>query len=486
MVVSIAESRLKGSVLMSAKLLVVTLTLTVTFAAAASGAESIAIGSRRELLIDDFLLDKITNARLVLHRPVARELALVHDRPWEGSTSAYHTVFQDGSIFRMYYRGSHYDRKLRKSTHAEMVCYARSTDGIHWTRPELGIVEFAGSKKNNIVWTGVGAHDFAPFKDANPKCKPDEKYKAIGRGRGGLYAFKSPDGIHWSRIGDKPVIARGAFDSQNLAFYDPLRGRYVEFHRGFRNGVRDIMTCTSADFRKWTDPVWLSYPGSPREHLYTNQIAPYFRAPHIYMGFPKRFLPNRRGKVFGQPGLSDGVFMTSRDGRAFKRWTEAFVRPGPQKQRWVNRNNMTAWGIVVTKSAIDGAPDELSIYSTEHYYQEPACKIRRYTIRMDGFVSLQAPLSGGTALTKPITFKGKRLEINYATSAAGSVRIEIQGPGGKPLAGYAATDCKEIYGDEIDGSVAWKNGPDVSKLAGKPIRLRFVLKDADLYAFRFR
>ena len=89
-------------------------------------------------------------------------------------------------------------------------------------------------------------------------------------------------------------------------------------------------------------------------------------------------------------------------------------------------------------------------------------------------------------MTKPIIFKGKRLEINYATSAAGSMRIEIQDLGGKPLAGYALADCKEIYGDEIDGSVAWKNGSDVSKLTGKPIRLRFALKDADLYAFRFR
>jgi len=461
----------------------VMLAITVTTAAAA---EPIAIGSRRELLVDEFLLAKLSGARLVLHRPVARELALVHDRPWEGSTSAYHTVFQDGSRYRMYYRGSHYDRKLRKSTHPELVCTAESKDGVHWTRPELGIVEFAGSKKNNIVWAGVGCHDFAPFKDTNPKCKPDEKYKAIGRGKGGLYAFKSTDGLHWSLISKRPVITKGAFDSQNLAFYDAVRGRYVEFHRNFRRGYRDIMTCTSGDFRTWTDPVWLSYPGSPREHLYTNQITPYFRAPHIYMGFPKRFVPQRKGKVYGQAGVSDGVFMTSRDGRTFRRWTEAFVRPGPQKERWVNRNNMTAWGIVVTKSAILSAPDELSIYSTEHYYQAPAAKIRRYTLRTDGFVSLRAPLSGGTAVTKPITFQGKRLGLNYATSAAGSVRVEIQDAAGKPIAGYALADCPETYGDEIDGLVAWKRGPDVSKLAGKPVRLRFVLKDADLYAFRFR
>ena len=464
----------------------VVLAVVGVFVTTVPAAEPVAIGSRRELMVDEFLLAKLTGARLVLHRPVARELALVHDRPWEGNTSAYHTVFQDGPRYRMYYRGSHYDHKLRKSTHAELVCTAESKDAVHWTRPELGIVAFAGSKKNNIVWSGVGCHDFAPFKDTNPKCTPGEKYKAIGRGKGGLYAFKSSDGLHWSLISDRPVITKGAFDSQNLAFYDTLRGQYVEFHRNFRKGYRDIMTCTSANFRTWTDPVWLSYPGAPTEHLYTNQITPYFRAPHIYMGFPKRFQPQRKGKVFGRAGVSDGVFMTSRDGRTFRRWTEAFVRPGPQKERWVNRNNMTAWGIVVTTSAIPGTPDELSIYSTEHYYQGPACKIRRYTLRTDGFVSLRAPLSGGTAVTKPITFQGKRLGLNYATSAAGSVRVEIQDAAGKPIAGYALADCPETYGDEIDGIVAWKNGPDVSKLAGKPVRLRFVLKDADLYAFRFR
>jgi len=458
----------------------------VLAAAPAPAAEAIAIGSRRELLVDEFLLAERAGTRLVLHRPVARELALVHDRPWEGCTSAYHTVFRDGQRYRMYYRGSHYDHTLRKSTHAEVVCTAESTDGIRWTRPELGIVAFAGSKKNNIVWSGIGCHDFAPFKDTSPKCRPDEKYKALGRGKGGLYAFKSPDGLHWSLISSKPVITKGAFDSQNLAFYDALRGRYVEFHRNFRNGCRDIMTCTSVDFRTWTDPVWLSYPGSPREHLYTNQIRPYFRAAHIYMGFPKRFMPRRKGKVRGRAGVSDGIFMTSRDGRTFKRWTEAFIRPGPQKQRWVNRNNMTAWGIVVTKSAIPDTPDELSIYSTEHYYQAPACKIRRYTLRMDGFVSLQAPLSGGTAVTKPMTFRGKRLELNYATSAAGSVQVEIQDAAGRPIGGYALADCPATYGDAIEGVVSWKGGPDVSKLAGKPVRLRFVLKDADLYAFRFR
>ena len=179
------------------------------------------------------------------------------------------------------------------------------------------------------------------------------------------------------------------------------------------------------------------------------------------------------------------MFMTSRDGVRFKRWGEAFVRPGPQPERWVNRNNMTAWGIVQTRAFLDNAPDELSIYTTEHYYRGEACKLRRFTVRMDGFVAASAPLGGGELVTKPLIFAGERLGVNFSTSEAGSVRVEIQDAGGNAVEGFALEDCEEIVGDEIEKGVKWKGVGDVSRLAGKPVRLRFALKDADLFAFRF-
>jgi len=448
--------------------------------AAVKSAAALNIGSRLELFVDDFLIDRMDKARLALHRPIPREVVIVHDAPWEGNTCAYHTVFQDGDVYRMYYRGSHHD------TAQQRVCYAESRDGIHWTKPNLGLVEFSGSRKNNIIWDGPGSHNFAPFRDTNPNCQPDAQYKALASGEGGLLAFKSADGIHWSLLSDEPVITKGAFDSQNLAFYDRVRSHYVEFHRGFRNGFRDIMTSTSDDFVNWTDPVWLEYPGAPREHLYTNQIAPYYRAPHIFIGFPKRFVPSRQAVDHRYPGVSDGVLMTSRDGLKFKRWGEAIIRPGLQKERWVNRNNMTAWGILKTKSGIPGTPEELSIYSTEGYYSGPACRLRRFTYRVDGFVSVQAPLTGGKFVTRPLVFQGKELVINFSTSAAGSVRVEIQDAQGQPLSGFGLGESSEIYGDEIERVVMWNGGSNVGKLAGTPVRLRFMLKDADIFSIRFR
>jgi hypothetical protein len=448
-----------------------------------TAAKPLNIGSRLEPLVDDWLIDRMTGAELMLHRPTPKEIAITFDKPWEGNVSAYVTVFPDGEKFRMYYRGMDYDPKTQKSGD-EKVCYAESTDGIRWTKPDLNLFEFKGSKQNNIVWQGPACHNFAPFKDANPDCPADARYKALGSIKGGLVPFKSQDAIHWTLIQDKPVITKGAFDSQNLAFWDAVRRRYVDFHRGFQKSVRDIMTCTSDDFIHWTEPQWLDYGSATPEHLYTNAITAYPRAPHIFMGFPKRFSESRRKSHHQHSGVSDGVFMTSRDGLHFYRWQEALIRPGFQFSRWENRNNMTAWGILITKSDVPGTPDELSIYSSEGYYVGP-CSMRRFTIRLDGFVSVNAGYSGGEMITRPLIFDGRHLLMNYSTSAAGSIRVEVHDADGKPIPGYALADCPEMYGDSVAEAVAWKGGNDMGKLAGKPVRLRFVLKDADLYAIQF-
>jgi hypothetical protein len=439
-------------------------------------------------MLDNDLIESVKGgALLTLHEPVRREVAIAHKEPWEGNASSGHTVFQDGDIHRMYYRGW----RDGQGSHPPQVCYAESKDGIHWTKPTLGLVEFGGSKQNNIVWAGPGAGAFAPFKDANPACKREQRYKAIAwPGGPGLLAFQSADGFHWSLMQEKPVITKGAFDTLNLAFWDSTRQRYVEFHRGFRDGKRDILTTTSNDFIHWTDPVWLDYPGAPTEELYTSAIVPYDRAPHIFLGFPMRYVASRPSsfKPNSDPlmnGVTDGVFMTSRDGLSFHRWGEALIRPGLQADCWVTRNTLTAWGVLHTKSDIAGVPDELSIYSTEGYYEGDACRLRRFTMRMDGFVSVRANSQGGEMVTRPLTFAGKLLNINFSTSAAGAIRVEIQDTAGRPIPGFALDDSPETFGDRIDQTIAWKGGSDVSTLAKQPVRLRFVMKDADLYAFQF-
>ena len=442
-------------------------------------ADPIAIGTRIEPLIDEFLLENVSgDAQQVLHRPVPAEVVLVTGAPCEGNTSAYYTIFRDGDLFRMYYRGSHADSNM-KSTHREVTCYAESHDGIHWTKPELGLFEFEGSKKNNIVWDGIGTHCFTVFKDRNPDCPPAARYKAISRGRPvgkkGLYIFQSPDGLHWKLMADNPVITEGYFDSQNLAFWDPHARIYRAYHRTFVDGVRAIMTQTSPNYRNWSRPMLLKYPaGTPREHLYTNTVTNYPGAEHILLGFPTRYLPNEKSRV-------EPVLMTSRDGIHFRRWAKAVVPETAPKDRGGNRSNYMTWGMV----ELPGRPHEFSVYATEAYYEGPDSRVRRFVYRRDGLVSLRA--KRGTATTRAITFGGKELVLNYqAHSDQGRIRVAVQHEDGRAIEGLTAADCRPLVGDHIEQRVAWKRGADLSPWAGKSVRLQFVVEGADLFSFRFR
>jgi len=455
------------------------------------------IRSQRQLFVDDFLLDRLDGVRLEPHPPVPREVVFRFDAPWEGRESGYVTVLQDGQRFRMYYRGG---GELSR----EQTCLAESDDGIHWTRPNLGLFEFNGSRENNIVWmpqekSYQASHNFTPFLDANPAALPDQRYKAVALGRTGegeerskaLMIFASPDGVYWRPMRDEAVISGGGFDSQTVAFWDVIRQEYVWFFRAGRDGFRSIRRCTSPDFLNWSESQWLDFGNTPLEHLYTNAILTYFRAPHLYLGFPQRFVPDR--KTIGPDnrpidGVSDGVFMSSHDGLHWHRtFMEAFVRPGLDPQNWggAHGNNCPAWGMLQTSE------NELSIYWSEHFGNWPddrttVPQLRRGTLRLDGFVSLHAGYAGGEAVTKPLRFEGGRLVINFATSAVGSVKVELQDADGKAIPGFALTDAVELYGDELARTVSWKNGTDLKSLADRPIRLRFVLKDADVYSMQFR
>jgi hypothetical protein len=465
----------------------------------------IEIDTRRELFVDEFLIDRRENLELRLQAPVPRAVVLEHDAPWEGSGCGYHTIFRDGAVIRMYYIAADLTNAdgSKMASRPVFACYAESRDGLHWRKPELGLFEFAGSRKNNIVWTSTKLDNFTPFKDENPNCRPDERYKAVALGLGGLHAYRSADGIRWSPLSEHAVITKGAFDTQNNAFWDPLRKHYWCYNRDFHNGIRDIRVATSADFRTWTEPQRLAFVASPDEPLYTNQVRPYDRAPHVFLGFPTRYierrwsptfdalpdLAHRRARMKFDPrfgtAVTDGQFMASRDGRVFHRWDETFLRPGPErKDNWLYGDGYQNLGLIETAAEDPTAPHELSIYVVEGNWKH-ATRLRRYTLRVDGFVALHARQKSGALFTKPILFRGTTLSLNFATSAAGNLRVEIDDLMGCPLPGFAQADCDEIFGDSLDRAVTWKGRADVGRLAGKPVRLCVVMSDADLFSFQF-
>jgi hypothetical protein len=158
---------------------------------------------------------------------------------------------------------------------------------------------------------------------------------------------------------------------------------------------------------------------------------------------------------------------------------EAFIRPGIGLQNWVSRSNYPALNIVQT------GPTEMSIYVNQDYAQ-PTAHLRRYSMRLDGFVSIHASYKGGELITKPFYYKGGCLYINFATSAAGEIRVEVQDASGNPLPGYTMDNSEILIGNEIERVVSWNNSADVSQFAGKAIRLRFKMRDAHLYSLQFK
>lgn len=467
-----------------------------------ASAEIIDLGDRRELMVDHFLIDQLNGAELRLEEPHNEGVAFHFDRPHEGAFSAYVTIatLPDGSGYRAYYRGL--PEAVPAGSPGEVTAYAESVDGITWTKPADNVT------LRDTPWI---THNLSVFYDTKPGVPDGERWKALGGlNASGLMRMVSADGINWRHfLKGLPIFEKipedqkmWRYDSQNLAFWSESEQQYVCYFRqvrpieGIGTHVRMIARATSADFVNWTyegEMTTRRADGSSAkiEHLYTNQTAAYFRAPHLYVAIAARFLPGRQvltdeeaeqigvsPKYFGD--ISDSVLMTTRGGLVYDRtFMEGFGRPGLGMENWTSRTNYPALNLIQT------GPAEMSLF-VQKAYGQPNHRLERYSMRLDGFAALHAGYDGGEMVTKPFTFSGDELEINYATSAAGSLRFEIQDASGEPIPGYTLEDSREIIGDQISRVVTWQGGPSVAELMGQPVRLRVVLADAKLFSFRFR
>lgn len=463
--------------------------LGVISAADGPSTETVVIGSRLELFTDHALVESLGDgAEFRLHRPVLA--AKVPDAP---PAMPWGNVFKIEGRYQMIVRGLK-DPAVGWRTHGpeahfsnHVLLYYESRDGIRWQAPKLALHEVPAFPQGNVIMAdefGV-EQTFAAFLDTRPGVPPSEKYKGLG-GKAyppdkekefgakyappGLRAYASPDGIHWKPLRKAPVIpgAWGKFDSQNVVFWSEREGLYCCYFRSFENklakGLRSVKRTTSRDFLEWTPPVDVRI-NLPGEELYTSNVEPYFRAPHLYLALPTRYMGKRSSST-------DIVFATSRDGLCFDRPVkDAFIPPGLDPAAWGNRANYTAYHIIPT------SPEEISIYASGG---------RRYSLRTDGFVSIHAPLDGGEILTKPLVFEGKKLLLNFSTSAAGEIKVEIRDAAGRAIPGFTLEESVPLIGDSIERAGSWTGGNDLSALAGKPVKLRFEMSDADLFSIRFR
>ena len=474
------------------------------------------IGKNRECFFDTHLIDEEKNtAEHRIHHPVRKGVVMCHDAPWEGNGSDYHNFIYDNGVWRMYYLGWWYgygkDVGIR-------LCYAESKDGIHWEKPNLGLCEFNGSKNNNILLDetcfGDQMDNLAVFVDENPVCEPDKKYKAVGSTLREnevrcLTAFYSPDGLHWEK--GNVITDKGAFDSLNVAFWDPVSKKYRCYFRGFHANTkttpkalsteketRDIRYIESEDFVHWSEPLLLNYGDGEDVPLYTNVVQQYYRAPQILVGFPSRYIcrPEWNGsfdELCGKDArlermkdkprygltLTDCVFMASRDGINFQRQDEAFIRPEPEEPYgWVYGTAYPARGMIETPGDLPGQDPEISMYVFENHWADKPADFVRYTIRCDGFMSMHAGAKEKLVATKPFIFDGSEMRINFETSARGYLYITLTAEDGSKI------ESCETFGNSINRLVRFDK--DIAAFSGKSVTMTVRMRDADLYAIQFQ
>ncbi len=380
------------------------------------------------------------------------------------------------------------------------LALATTEDGVHWEKPSLGVVEWKGSKDNNLVsW---GQRGGAVIHD--PKADPEYRYAYISSDPIlGTQLFASPDGVHFTM--QRRQMPSPHFDSQISTFWDNERERYFHYPRVMHNGARAVGFFTTRTIDEpWPDeiPVVMSRDDAdpPGLDLYTNACEKYETA---YLGFPTPYYhynePAERAHLnvpaltrggMSDDGAIDTQLATSRDGRSWTRYRTPYIATGQYDGLNVR--------VAIMIPGIIHEEHGLAQYFVGHTFTHGDTQARygeggrqlggifRVEQRYDGFISLDFEYEGGTVITAPLTFQGDRLSLNINTSASGEARVAILDAAGNEIPGYGLADARHINGDGRMVSAEWRDGDsDVGDLAGKPVRLRFECRSTKLYSFVF-
>jgi hypothetical protein len=488
-------------------------TLLSVAASCASNAADFAVidvGSQRQLIFDGKFADESEGMSIVVNPPKKLGPVLRADHDWEDfRLTSYFTVVQDGEIARMYYscfsedQWSFADAETTWRDYA-FLCYAESKDGLTWQKPELGIVEYNGSKANNILARSIV--DGTVFID--PSDRPSRRYKmlhTVGPHSGGLRISTSTDGIHFE-LSDKTVAEWGP-DSQQNMFFDPRAGKYVAYLRARSEmgipevelgDLRSVVRVELDEVGDWsgTHAQIVLAPDDddpPEVDFYTNACVKYPWAEESYFMFPALY--HHFAPQYGNDGLLDIAIAASRDGVRWHRPDRhPYVSLG-ENGDWDSMFEMMGVGLVRKGDKVlqyyCGVDFGHGGTRKESQFEKLAANRRRWGAigaleqRLDGFYSADADYAGGWLTTPPIVFDGGQLEVNINTSSAGSVRIEIRDAKNQPIEGFGLEDADVIMTNDVHHRVTWHGNPDVSRLAGRSVRIHFSMRSAKLFAFQF-
>ncbi len=510
---------------------------------------AINIGRVKQLFIDDSVVAARSNVQRQMHRPARHGDApvIAPDRPWEtdgGGVYMYGgSVLFDSEerVFKMWYRTSGPISKGPGAAGGEdpggyRACYAVSDDGVTWEKPALGLAEFDGDKRNNLLPPSRDGMRFIrrpnlvkDYDEPNPARRYKMLYMDNIGGAWGLSKGYSPDGVEWDMNVGEPHVFRPPVAPNGILFgWDPRIERYVHFHRKSGRQRADVdgrmtrrkeavMRTESADFETWggTREVMRRGPGDPPNWSPSHgvDLAAALYTDDLYVGFVDTAYTHLVEDV--DPRLWEGVhsgefaeyrteLVVSRDGIEWRRAWPFFD--------FMRRGMYDAWDcdhVAMHKPVVKDDTIYLyysggSVSNQANNPRHPQHGVGRLdaigaaTMRLDGFVSLDGHGPHSSVTTKPLMFEGDRLEVNVrAPREAASSRASTERPYGRfsvemldvnstPLAGYARLDCDAFSGDDARHTVAWNGSPDLRRLAGQPVRLRFHLQNAALYSFRFR
>ena len=467
-------------------------------AIAASLAGAPAASPTRHLFLDPALVREAQGATLRVNPPLREDRVMVPERPWEQLMITFYTTVRDeGGRLRMWY-------VCRDRQNEPNVAYAESVDGLNWTKPDLGVIEYKGSTANNLV--GLQSLEGVVYRD--PRGAGNEQYVYVSTGRGGVYRFTSPDGLRWKR--DARPLVRFQPDTQTVVFWDELRRKYRVYTRGkdpkgphehtLRRKVVLMETDRLAgqlesDAKRQPGVAMSELPvmlkcdekDPPDVDVYTNSIQPYPIDPHWYVGFPAFYRHFNNASPHFNDGRTEVQFVGSRDGVTWHRYgREVYAGPGlpgPQSGSMIYMGT----GLVVRG-------DEVWQYGTRYRTthgdkpgreQQSDGSIYRFVQRVDGFVSLDTANAAGTARTAAVEVTGRRLLLNLDTGALGGLQVGLIGSDGRSLPGFGLDDCKPLEIDSTGALVTWANGADLSALRGRNVAIEFRSSRTKLYSFRF-
>ena len=497
--------------------------LLVAVVTARAGAQDDLGDKRKGLFVDDAQIESMTNVARTLHTPTRAEgnPVLSPDLPWEGSL-----ILQPGAviydkqeqIFKMWYNSF---AVASKPDIQELMLCATSTDGVHWNRPKLNIIDFHGSKENNafLKWCSWDMSIVKDEFDSNPSKRYKLAYWSwVDPEKEGVWVAFSPDGIHWNVYEHNPVIPMSASGDTFTIMQDPVSHEFWIYHKSAivsqpatvfgGASVRKVARMVSTDFVHWKDDELVLEPDTqdqPDTEFYGLSPFPYGNQ---YLGFLWVF------HTYNQQ--IDIQLVSSRDGRRWDRSVHRriFLPLGFIKNAYNGRAFDSEMIMSIAPPTVrDGT---LWIYysgfnvkhnsttSEEVLDDRYIGEIGLARIPVDGFVSLDATSEGQTKL-RPITFQGSELHIIASTRSlgdakhpynpdwsklygnvpegVGEVRVELESEDGKPIMGFSAADCDPIRGSIADRKVTWAGKSALARLQGRRLRIKFVMKNASLFSY---